>query len=57
MVGSQTVQRLLFGEGFVALGATVSLHGSVSVFEAAKFLGLTITAIACHLTFLGQDIK
>ncbi len=49
-VHAQPVQRLFFGERFAATQTAIALHCEVFVFESAKLLGLTVTAMTRHLT-------
>ena len=51
MFKPQPVQRLFFTKSFSAAAAAIALHGAIYVSESAKFLGLSITAIAIQLAF------
>lgn len=50
-------QWLRFAECFSATHAAITLYDAVDVPEKAKSFGFSVAAMACHLTFPGQDIK
>lgn len=50
MVEPQSVERLRFGKGFIAPNAAVTLDDAILIFETAKPLSFTVTAMTVHLT-------